>query len=256
MINLKISEIIIESLKYPLDDEENFKYVAHFGGLLLVAIIIFALFVGLGSLFGKDIIGAFFAVGIAVAAITSAIVFLILPGYGLSVMKEGIKRSGTIPEFDIGTNIIDTIKLVILSFIYNIIPGIIIFILFVLVGVIGATTKSVATLFPLIIVIIIAIILTIAFEFLLLVATLRLAQYGSFSEALSFSNVIADLKQIGILKTAVVWVAVVFINSLISGVMIALIYTGIGIIAIPIIVLPFSVLFNAYAAGLLYSDVA
>ena len=183
---------------------------------------------------------------------------LILGGYALSVVREGIKQSDEIPSVEIKKNIVDTFKVWILSFVFYIIPVIIVAILmFVVVGV-GSSSSAVLS-GGFVIVVLISIILEIIFAILFVVGLLRLAKYDSLSEALSFSEIKEDLSKIGVGNLIVVYIGL----SIIAGIIIAIgifilnipVIGYIGFILLPIVFAPYICLFFSYGLGLLYSDV-
>lgn len=179
-------------------------------------------------------------------------------GYSVSVMREGIKRSDSIPSFQIKKNIVDSIKVWVLSFVYYIIPTIIIYILmFAVIGVGNSSRSIFSDAFT--IVMIISIIIELIFSLLLIVGILRFAKYDSMSEGLSFSKIWDDLSQIGIMKFIVVYICLAIILGVILFICVLLftmpITAYLAFIIIPLIIVPYISLFVPYGFGLLYSDV-
>ena len=248
---MDIGEIISESLKYPLSDINAFLKVD-----LLFLLIAFPLIISsIGAIAGsQDVIG----IGGILLLICAVIFGLIIAGYLLSVTREGIDTTGIIPGFDIGKNVIDSIKTWILSFVFSIIPFVIIFLLsfFVLgAGAISGSTTAIGV--GAILLIIITIILEIVFGLLLVTSIMRLAKYDSLSEALSLSSVFEDLKEIGIIRMIVLFIILGIILGIISLIGVLFQFIPIlGDIVLALIIMPYSYLVSSYAMGLMYSDVA
>lgn len=263
---MKISDILVNSIKYPIDNDEDIINTAVLFGIPAVGLIILFLFAGIAGLFGENG-GGIIAIGLIIAALLAFIFLLILPGYSLSVMDEGINQSNIIPSMNIGKNIVDTIKLLILGFIYSIIPAIIGSIIVFLFAIIGGAaggvsgsesmglTVSTFTWFGYFI----SALVSAFFTLLLLIATLRLARYDSLGAALSFGEVWADLNDLGIVKVLLLYALISIIGGLLITGSFALIGTFsvfAGALVILLLVLPVVFLFSSYALGLLYSEIA
>lgn len=256
---MEIGEIISKSFNYPLNNIDEFLKVAMLSLLLIIPLVIMEII--FGFFFNQGAAGIFFILAIVCAFIFS----LIFDGYLVSVIKEGINCSDAIPAFDIGKNVIDSIKLYVLQFIYSIVPAIIVFILMMLLGVSTSSLKNPSAILGLgTVALIIIVIICLIFTLLLLIATLRFAKYDSLSEALSFSAVFDDLKQIGIVKVFVVYIVLNILMTVIIGlaglIFLGLLFVGIiglivGTILALFLVIPYVSLVYSYAIGLLYSDI-
>lgn len=254
---MSIGEIISESFRYPLGDKENFKYPAIIFLLLglgiagIVTLFEFAMWFGGGS---SSDFGAILWIFAILALFLYVIFALIAPGYLVSVTREGIDQTGLIPPLEIGANIVNSIKLAILGFIYMIIPSIFAVIFVVI---ISSVARSDAAPALAIIGLLILLIIYLLFAFLLVVAEMRFAKYDSLSEALSFGEVYEDLKDIGILKLLVVCIIMSILIEIIAGIgFIVALIPVIGGLIYGCLVLPFCALAYSYAMGLLYSDIA
>ncbi|MBR6023913.1 MAG: DUF4013 domain-containing protein [Methanobrevibacter sp.] len=245
---MEIGEIISESFKYPLNNSTEFLKVA----ALFVLLVIPAIFSAF-MLMSND--SSLAIVSSIILMICYLIFGLIAGGYFLSVMKEGIERSGLIPEYDFAKNIVDSIKVWVLGFIFSLIPMIIIFILaFLVVGIGGSNQNALGA--GMVILVIVALILEIIFCIFLTIAILRLAHYDSLSEALSVSALREDLSAIGIGNFILVYI----ILGLIAGV---ILFVGVFIMLIPIIgsiiflmlIIPYVYLALSYGFGLMYSEI-
>lgn len=263
---MKISEILVDSLKYPLDNDEDFTNVIVLFGIPVVGLIIYILFIGLAGAFGySDAAAGVVAIGMIIMYLFYLVFYLLYPGYMLSVMDEGINQSDVIPAINIGKNIVDTIKLAILAFIYFIIPILIgVAILFVagffsgLLSSFAYNPSPLALIGSLGIGGLIALLIFAFFEVLYTIAVLRMARFDSMGAALSFGEVWADLKDIGIVKMIMLYAAIASISgfAMIGSLALAIVFPYIGIFAILLIVAPALALFSSYAFGLLYSEIA
>lgn len=259
---MEIGEIISESFRYPFSEPNAFMKVALFS--LLLAVPVFIMILGILSFSGSNNssqAGMVVLVLYGIYLICALIYSLIMGGYNLSVMKEGINHSGALPAFDLAKNIVDSIKLWILSIIYSIVPIIVVTALFfvVIAGAANSSSNDPSSMFAggFLIVALVAIILGIIFGILLLVATLRFANTDSLSEGLKFSAVFDDIKQIGIGKILILVILLGIIIGVIAllSALISLIPI-IGFLVILFFISPFIQLFLSYAYGLLYSDIA
>ena len=255
-----IGDIISNSFKYPLGDKENFKYVAALFLLVGLTVAGIVTLVEAAIFFNNNDLLALVGIVALIGSLLLFIVYLIAPGYLVSVMREGIDQTGVVPKLDIVKNVVDTIKLAIISFIYMIIPGIIygIGLALIIMGGMGSSSDS-GGIFAILglVVLFIALIAGIVFAILLIVAEMRFAKYDSMSAAISFSEVWEDLKQIGILKLIIVVIVLEIIASIILG--IGMLIAGIPVIGglvFGALILPFVLLAYSYALGTVYSEVA
>lgn len=246
---MEIGDIVSESFKYPLNNGTEFLKVA----VLFLLLVIPTLFSALALVSNSNSLVMVSSILMIVCYIIFA---LIAGGYFVSVMKEGINCSGLIPEYDLAKNIVDSIKVWVLSFIFSLIPMIIIFILaFLVVGIGGSNQNALGA--GMVILVIIALILEIILCIFLTIAILRLANTDSLSEALSFSAIREDLSAIGIGNFILVFIvlsligaAIVFIGAFLSLIPI------VGIIIYLLFIVPYVYLSMSYGFGLMYSEVA
>lgn len=236
-----VGDIISDALVYPF---HNIK--------ALVLYVILGIIAGLiGGAAIASIIGAFTTTGIGALAfdilgIVGIIVFILvlflIEGYGLDIIKFGIERRNDSPGIDIARQISNAIKLIIVSFVYYIVPAIIIFVL-------GLFLRDW-------ILTIISLILIIVFALANFMAKCRLAKTDNLGDALAIGEAIGDISRVGlgkIIATVVVIVVIAFIvvfiitlinnaNSTIGGILL-------GIFSV------YFVFFYNRAIGLLYSGV-
>ena len=243
---MEIGDIISKSFKYPLNNGTQFMKVAVLYLLLIVPVFFSVLMIIFAN-----------SSAILVSAIITIICYLIfaliIGGYFLSVMKEGISSSNLMPEFDFSKNIVDSIKVWVLGLLFSLIPGIIIGILLLIVTRFGSSE----TVFGGIICIaFIALILEIIFCMLLSISLLRLANYDSLSEALNFSAIKEDLKAIGIGNLIVLLVVLGIISGAILFITGFLIFIPIvGTIIYIMFIVPYTYLAVGYGLGLMYSEI-
>ena len=183
--------------------------------------------------------GGFGFIGILVMIIGS----LLISGYGLDIVKYGIERRDDGPGIDIVRQVLNAIKLIVVSFVYYIIPAIVAWLLFTLLG------KGILTL-------IIVAIMYIVFAFAQFMAVCRLAKYNSLGEALSIGEAIGDISKVGMLKVLITVIAVFIIGFIIAFIC-ALIYNYHNIIGGLLLGIfgVYAIFFYNRAIGLLYSEV-
>lgn len=266
---MNISEIIKTSITYPMNDSKTYLI---FGIICLLASVS-----SIATALTKN---PYVSI---IAGIISIIFILIVYGYNLNVLKLGIDKSEKLPEFDLVNQLVLGIKLIVVSFVYYLIPLIISIILAFAMGIpqglvtlfssmVNATSttaiaSSAATNFlvSLGLFSIIVTILFIIFTFFAVMGQCRLAKTGSIKESVTFKGAFADMKSIGILRLIAFLIVLIiivgiitFVVSFIFGLIIALAGVA-GVIITSIIggllVNSYINLFGSYALGLLYSDV-
>lgn len=236
---MSVVEIISESVKYPFSDITKF---------LIVGVI--ALLSGISSIL--DPLGVNnFAIQ-ALFGIVSIIFSVILSGYSLSVINNGISNYDEIPMFDFVKNLVDGIKVVIIGVVYFLIPIIITLIFALITGAIGAGLDHMFAALGF--TVIISILLFIIFSIFELVALARFAKTDDFREAFNFGAVMEDIKNIG------------FVNIIVFLILATIVIIVVGIIAVILAFIPiigyviaefllggFFTLFYYRGVGLLYS---
>lgn len=235
--------------------------------------------------------------GNALEFITGIFMLLIsftVEGYGISVIKNTIEGSNTIPDFDWDRNFTSGLKLFVVEIIYMIGIGIIFgIVLFITKGfdllpdlfkfnmnhnvpisianmtsvadpAINTTITVLHSASPLLIIgLIIVMILAIIAMFFMIISTCRLAKTNSIKEALSWRGITGDIKTIGIgrlIAWYILLVIVVAILVLIATIilfafaLIPVVGAIIGAIIFAFIFSPFIALLSARAMGLLYAS--
>ena len=230
---MDLNDLIMDSIVYP---SKNVKALCIY---MLLSLIIGIVTVATGltntsKMAGLDVIVAF--VGVIVLL---ALIFLV-EGYVLDIVKFGIERRNDAPEIDFVRQATNGVKIFIISFVYMIIPTIIL----VLSGnnIVG---------------IIISLILFIVFGLFLSIAQCRLAESEEIADALNFKGVYDDIMAIGLTKVVLTIIVIAIITGCISafvsgifGILGNELLTAIVVSIVDIYLL----FFSNRAVGLLYSD--
>ena len=268
---MNFGEIFKKGLSYPTNN---------FANLLILGIIfvVINLVRNVGSFTSQTII-------VTIAAIISFILAIILQGYKIGIIAEGVKGGSDIPLLS-PDNFLTGIKSIIVSIVYFIIPTIIVCIVGFLSGlfsnmaalmqsfvtslsqsatvdatVINATISSIPpdliskAFNSLIITAIIAIILFIIFLIFELVAQGKLAETDSLGEALKMGDVIAKVGSIGWLRIIGFLIVLGIITAFlmfVAGLLALIPFIGVFIAAL--VISPFVFLFQYYSIGLLYAS--
>ena len=232
---MEIGEIISDAIKYPLN---NMKALLIY--IVLSIIMSLALIIGGVSALGADQ-GSSFGVLAIFGIIIALIVYLLIEGYMLDVIKFAIARDQGSPEIDIGRQVINGIKYIILSIVYFIIPIIIIMLL--------SRWETLA--------LIIGLILFIVFGLAFLMAACKLAETESLGAALNIGEAIKDISRVGIVKILAIIIVLVVLAFIIG--LIVNIFGNDGILGIIGAIINgicsvYLTFFYNRAIGLAYSD--
>ena len=266
---MKLREIIMDAIKYPISD--TLKVL-----IFCVLVILMSLSTILPSYGLKD------ATASIILSLVSLIVAIVVIGYSVEVIKGGTEGDDTLPDFDYVKQFVIGIKALILDIIYFIIPAIIVIIVASATGLFSSLTKivyisidaiskdannmtTIMAAIPkstmntftnaLTVTIVVAIILFIIFSLMSFTGLVRFAKTGSGTEGLRFRQIIRDMRNIGFVKiivTLIVIYIIAFLLSLVIGLIGLIPYVGvfIGIF----VGVPFILLFLYRAIGLLYAD--
>lgn len=276
---MEITDIIKEAFIFPSTDLAKLAiYIALSFVSVLLSVLGLALFV-LGLLDN----GAYAVIGV-VLFIAGLVLGFILSGYLMSILKSGIDGDENVPEFKWKENLITGIKYLIVNIVYFIIPAIIVLIVGWITNVYGLSaeiftkmmtasmnapanaTVDIANVVPqstfvslgnaMLITGIVAFVLFLIFLFIQTMGESRLANTGSFGDALNIVEAFKDIGRIGwgkvIAVVVLIFIIIAVINALISGINSYI--NGFSIISI--IVTPYLIFFSSRATGLLYSDIA
>lgn len=258
---MEIMEILKDAVKYPFSDIKT----------LLIIGIIFLVVSLCGSLgqFQNDAL-------VALGGLISLILGLILAGYSLDVIKLGTELNDAMPALDIKENIMNGIKLLIVTIVYYIIPVIILAIVSIFAGGYALMSLSNITLAQnaapaevlstvmtpemitgLGIIAIVGIILGIIFGLLALMGQARLAKTGDIGNAVSFGQSIEDLKTIGVGKTLALIILIYILLAIIAAIfMFIAMIPIVGIILLALFGESIMMFIQYRAYGLLYSEIA
>lgn len=237
---MSLSEIITDSVKYPFSNITNF---------LIVGIL--TLLAGISNVFTVWGItdGAVFYLGI----IISFIFALFLSGYSLNIIRTAMDKSDDFPMLDPVNNIIDGIKVIIISIVFFIIPFVIALVLAIITGAIGAGLEHLFTGFG--IALIISVIVFVIFAIFEVIALARFAKTKEFGDAVNFGEIFEDIKRIGVAKVIAFIIIALIIIVIVQLICSVLAFIPIlGALLAAIIGGAFTVLFYNRGIGLLYID--
>ncbi len=238
---MSLTEIISNAISYPFSD---------IGKFIMVGILV--LLAGLSSFIAPFGIqnNSILALIILLIALIFAIV---LSGYNVDVIKNGIDNSDEIPSIDFMKNFVNGLKTLVIGIVYFIIPIIIMLVLGMITGAIGAGLDHLAAAMG--VTFIIAAIIFILFAIFEIVALARFADTGELGAALSIGEVVEDAKRVGILKI-IGFLIVAFIIALVATFLSSLlaIIPFLGLIIAVIVLGAFVTLFIYRGFGLLYAD--
>lgn len=185
--------------------------------------------------------------------------FLLWPGYLLRVLKATLAGSDDLPEFDdIGEMVVDSLKLIIVSIIYFIIPAAIASIgIWASIGSMAAM-QNVGVVSPMAFMgllsgtMIIAIIVGIIIALIYYMAIVNMAYNDSeIGAAFRFSEIMDLISSIGwadYIIWYIVMIIVGFVIGIIAGILNAIL---IGIVLTPLVVAPYAAMLYARSLGLL-----
>lgn len=201
---MEIGEIISDAIKYPLN---NMKALLIYIVLSIIMALVLV-FSGVGLISATEVSGAAaggLGIGGIIGIIIALCIYLLILGYMLDVIKFGIARDEGSPEIDIGRQIINGIKYIILGIVYFIIPIIIIMVL--------SRWETLA--------VILGLILFIVFGLAFLMAACKLAETESLGAALNIGESIKTITKVGIAKILaiiIVFVVLAIIVGIIVGI--------------------------------------
>ena len=278
---MEILDIIKDAIIFP---SQNLDKLAIYIVLTFVVGILFVGGIAMSVFSFMD--AAYLAIIGVILFILGIIVALILSGYQLGILKTGIDLNDEAPSFDWKNDLINGIKLLVVSIVYFIIPAIIILIVGLVTNLPGSisnimkeaavapanatamanstgvavNTVSQSTIAAfttsLAITGLVAIVLLIIFAFIATMGQARLANTGSLGQAINIPEAAKDLARIGIGKVVAVIILVAIVMAVINGIL-GQIYGQVPQLSIlSIIVTPYLAFFSQRASGLLYSDIA
>jgi hypothetical protein len=236
---MEIGAIISDAISYPLN---NVKAMLIYIALGIVAALVIGFTAGGVALTADNILAAG-GIGL-IGMIIALIIYLLISGYCLDIIKIGINKADDAPEIDFARQVINGIKYLIVCVVYLIIP----FIIMIILSQINQTLGS-----------IIGIILFIVFAFGLLMGICRLAKNESLGDALNIPEAIKDITKVGIVK--ILAIIVIFIVLTLIATLIVSLFGNLGDIGTIIgaiiqgIINVYLLFFYNRAVGLAYSDI-
>ncbi|WP_432644914.1 DUF4013 domain-containing protein [Methanobrevibacter sp.] len=254
-------EIFKDSLKYPTLD---FKKLLILGILVMVC----GIFTFLGTSSTNDNAMAILAL---ISLIITLVVDFVIQGHIIDIIGVGITQKDEIPAINFKDDFVLGIKSFIVEIVYYIIPIILIIALIFLTGgfdyLVTILTNTdlnnigdnVAIIFAgsIFFTVVVSVILVIIFSLVSIVAFGKLGKTGNLKEACSVGTIISETKKIGFLNMLayiIVLMIIDFIILLISSI-ISILIPLVGFIIAALILMPYLLMFNARAMGLIYSKV-
>ena len=237
---MSLGEIISDAVKYPFSDITKFIIVGILVLLAAIPNVVYPTPEGRGLIY-------------LLLALIGFIFSIVLSGYSMTVIKNGIEHSSEIPGIDPVANFIDGIKVIIIGIVYFIIPIIIASLFGGLTSIVGAGLNHAGA--GLGIGAIVSLIVFVIFSIFEIVALSRFADTDEMSAAFNFGAVIEDAKRIGFLNIilfTIVALILVFVVSFIVGILAIIPFIG-PIVAV-ILLGGFFILFYYRGIGLLYAS--
>lgn len=235
---MNIIEIITDSLMYPINNLNAVLIYAVIGIIAALVLVFTGVGISVGAAANNLAVSGI--VGI-IGIIIAVVLFLLIDGYALDIIKYGIARNNGAPTIDFARQIINGIKLFIVSVVYFIIPVLILF----AVGLVFAQWIAQIVFF----------ILFIIFGLAGLMASCRLAETGSLNSALSIADAVYDILSVGVLKIIVTLLVIGILSGILTGIANAISGFSNVIGAILLGIFAVYLAFASYrSAGLLYSD--
>ena len=235
-----VGDIIGDALAYPFSNIKALVLYVVLG--IIGAIIGGAAVLSIAAAFSSQGFAGFAFSGLSIVGIIVFILVLFLiEGYGLDIIKYGIERRTDGPGIDIMRQVSNALKLIVVSFVYYIVPSIIIFVL-------GLFLRDW-------ILTIISVILIIVFALANFMAKCRLAKTDDLGAGLAIGEAIGDISKVGLGKI-IATVVVLVVIAVVASVILAWITNWnsiVGSILLGIFSVYFLFFYNR-AIGLLYSD--
>lgn len=258
---MKIVEIFKDGLTYPSNNWQNVLILGLLTIIANIVLVIPAIGINLNSI-------GFTGIVLTIVSIISFIINLIIMGYGFSIIKNTVNNMDTIPSFEIGNDILNGLKILIISIVYYIIPVIITILVAIASGAFnnlaqiialsgGAVSNELAfNLFAsFFAVMIVGIILLIITTLIITIGIARFAEKGNMGAAFEFGEIFNTIKKIG-WGNYIVWYILLFIILFIVGFIMGIInlIPFIGFIITLLVINPYLVMFSSRATGLIYNE--
>lgn len=234
---MNISEIIKESLTYPFN---NISGLIIYLILSIIAGTVLSLTAVSSAMSGK---GNLFAFLLAIIGfIICIILYLVIDGYALDIVKLGIRRADESPSIDFARQAANGLKLIVIQIVYALIPLIVFAILLLFLA------PWLATL--------IFLILLVIFALGGAMAECRLAETDELAHALSVGDAINDVFRVGLFNLLITLVVLIIIATLIMTIVFAIFgQTSLISSIISAIITTYFLFAGNRAIGLLYSNI-
>lgn len=257
---MKMSELFKDSLKYP---STNWNNLLILGVLVLIANIIMVI-----PVFGISLnsIG-FTGIALTIVSIISLIINFIIQGYSLDITKETINKIDILPKLNLKENLVNGVKVFLITVVYFIIPTILIiatayltgvfnsFMRIVLSGGVISDATAISLMSSILIVALVAIILFIIFGLIADIAIARFADKGNMGAAFEFGEIFDTIAKIG-WSNYIIWFILLFVISFLVGLVMGLVMLIpiIGLIISLLFFTPYLAIFGSRALGLIYNE--
>jgi len=265
---MKILELYKDSLAYPSKDIDKLLTLGVLFFLDGIISLLPSVTIALNQILATQIL--YF-----ISNIAGIIVILIAIGYTISIVKNTI-ISSTMPSIKLIRNIMDGIKIFIISIVYYIIPSAIILVIAYFTGVLNGLVElsliylnygpEVVSHIPhlssltfnmdlIISIILIATFIFILATLILIIAIARFAETNSMKSSLNIKEVINDISKISWRKylISVILFFIILLAILIITVVISII-PFVGLVIFFLALLPFIVIFSGRTFGLIYRE--
>ncbi|MBO7718574.1 MAG: DUF4013 domain-containing protein [Methanosphaera sp.] len=237
---MDIMDIITNAISYPI---ENLKALLIYLVLGLVLGLVMGI-TGVGTVLSSETSTLMAFIVAVIGVIIAILISFLIQGYGLDIIKLGIRRSNASPEIDFQRQVTNGVKLFVVSVVYLIIPVVI--------------TALLSLIFRDWIISIIGVILFVLFYFALAMGQCRLAKSEDLSIALDVQSAIDDLFNIGVLKVIITVILVMLIMLIINtifGLIFEVIFNEAIVSALMGVINVYLTFFSYRAMGLLYSEI-
>lgn len=263
---MNISELFSESLTYPTKDIDKLLTL----GVLFFLDGILSLLPSITIALNQDLATQILYF---ISNIFGIVVIFIVFGYALSIVKSTINNS-TMPSIEIIKNIIDGIKLFIISIIFYVLPLTITLIIAYFTGVLNSILElsliylsygpEVISQIPnlssltfnmdiVISVAIIGVILFVLATLFLIIAIARFADTNSMKSSFNFKEILNDINKISLKNylISIVLFLILLLVILIIATVVSII-PFVGLIIFFLVILPFIIIFSGRTLGLIY----
>ena len=262
---MNVADVIKTGLKYPFSDYKTFIVI---GVLFLLTCFGFISFQGVNDRF------------FIFRFIFSIVLLIIILGYSLDVINEGLKNSFSMPAYNDG-NLGNGVKVFLLEVIYDLIPLIIMIVVAFFSGLFTTLPKLFSYIFPngavaangtsvigavpnnllfsvsigIIITLIVGVIFYVLFMLFAKMGLVRLAETGSMKEGLNFSNIVNRIASVGWGRFIGYNITVLIISALLLLVFAFLVFIPfVGSFIGLFLIMPYIFLFDCYSLGLIVGD--